>query len=373
VLTLARSLSHRELIARRLSGVRLLSPRATTAADVVRELGAVQAQDFHGAKWAIAQRGCGLTDASIDREFDKGALIRTHVLRPTWHFVAPEDARWMLALTGARIARTMGHYNDVFELDAKVFRRSNDAMAAALAGGKFLTRTELSAAIEGAGVPVTSTMKLTRLVMMAELDAVICSGPRRGKQLTYALFDERVPSTPPLERDEALLTLILRYFSTRGPATLHDFAWWSGLTVGDATRGVQMADKELTRASCDGVDHWFVDAPVRRAPVSAMLLPNYDEYFIGYKDRGAVGHRVGHSKAVIGGDGGVSHVAFLNGELVGRWKRVTQPGNVVVDLTLECRLTAAERARLLAAARRFAAFLGVPVTMTARQSNALRR
>jgi hypothetical protein len=360
--------SHRELVARRLAGVRLLSPGATTAAEVVRELGAVQAQDFHGAKWAIAQRGRGLTDPSIDREFDDGALIRTHVLRPTWHFVAPEDARWMLALTAPRIARTMGHYNDVFGLDADVFRRSNDAMAAALAGGKYLTRTELSAAIERAGIPVTSTQKLTRLVMKAELDAVICSGPRRGKQLTYALFDERVPSTSQLERDDALLTLIRRYFSTRGPATLHDFAWWSGLTVGDATKGVQIAGKELTRATCDGIDHWFVDAPVRRAPASAMLLPNYDEYFIGYKDRSAVGRRVGHSNAVIGGDGGVSHVAFLNGELVGRWKRVTQPKSVLVDLTLECRLTTAEHTRLDAAARRFATFLGVPVTVNARRA-----
>jgi hypothetical protein len=330
----------------------------------VRHLGAVQAQDFHGAKWAIAQRARGLTDARIDREFDAGDLIRTHVLRPTWHFVAPEDVRWMLALTGARIARTMGHYNDLFKLDAKVFRRSNDAMAAALAGGTYLTRAELSAAIERAGIPVTSSQKLTRLVMMAELDAVICSGPRRGKQLTYALFDERVPRAAPLDRDEALLMLIRRYFATRGPATLHDFAWWSGLTVADAKRGVEMAGTELTRATCEGVDHWFVDGTPSRARASAMLLPNYDEYFIGYKDRTSVGRRVGHSNAVIGGDGGVSHVLFVNGELVGRWRRAAQPNGVAVELTLECRLTTAERARLEAAARRFATFLDSPVTLT---------
>jgi hypothetical protein len=329
----------------------------------VRDLAAVQAQDFHSAKWAIAQRARGLSDAHIDQEFDNGDFIRTHVLRPTWHFVAPEDVRWMLALTGARIARTMGHYNHAFKLDAKVFRRSNDAMAAALAGGKYLTRADLATAIERAGVPVSSSQKLTRLVMNAELDAVICSGPRRGKQLTYALFDERVPAAPPLERDEALLALVRRYFSTRGPATLRDFAWWSGLTVGDATRGVQMAGKELTRAAHEGIDHWFVEGRARRAAASTMLLPNYDEYFIGYKDRGAVGRRVGHSNAVIGGDGGVSHVVFVNGELVGRWKRLTQPSGVVIELTLECRLTAAERARLGAAVRRFARFLGTPVTM----------
>jgi hypothetical protein len=291
-----------------------------------------------------------------------GDLIRTHVLRPTWHFVAPEDVRWMLALTGSRISRSMGHYNDVFRLDAKVFRRSNDAMAAALEGDKHLTRAELSAAIERAGVPVTSSQKLTRLVMNAELNAVICSGPRRGKQFTYALFDERVPKTKPLQRDEALLELIRRYFATRGPATMHDFAWWSGLTVGDARRGIEMAGKELTRAKCDSLDYWFVDAPGRRRAASVMLLPNYDEYFIGYRDRSAVGRRVGHSKAVIGGDGGVSHVVFVNGELVGRWKRLAEKTGVVVDLTLECQLTSVERTRLETEVRRFGTFLDAPVT-----------
>src|SRR5262249_27954340 len=202
------AITQREVIAGPLGGGLVSCPRATTASDVVRALGAVQAQDYHGAKWAIAQRSRGLTDAHVDREFDRGDVIRTHVLRPTWHFVAPEDVRWMLALTASRISRTMGHYNDAFKLDAKVFRRSNDAMAAALDGGKHLTRAELAEAIARAGVPVTSGQKLTRLVMNAELNAVICSGPRRGKQFTYALFDERVPTTPPLQRDEALLELI---------------------------------------------------------------------------------------------------------------------------------------------------------------------
>ncbi|MGH7619246.1 MAG: winged helix DNA-binding domain-containing protein [Gemmatimonadaceae bacterium] len=361
------TLSLRDVISRRLAGVLLTSPRATTAAEVVRALGAVQAQDYHGAKWAIAQRGRGLTDATVEREFDAGDLIRTHVLRPTWHFVAPEDARWMLALTGSRIARAMGHYNDVFNLDAKVFRRANDAMANALAGGKFLTRAELSAAIERGGVPVTSSQKLVRLVMRAELDAVICSGPRRGKQFTYALFDERVPPTPALERDEALLTLIRRYFSTRGPATLQDFAWWSGLTVADAKRGVEIAGPELTRRTFGDADHWFVDGPVRRAPRSAMLLPNYDEYFIGYRDRGAVGGRVGHSNAVIGGDGSVQHALFLGGELVGRWKRVSDKARLIVHVKIEAALTGREWADIAAATRRLAGFRGLPVTLRGRR------
>lgn len=355
------SLSLRDVIARRLAGVLLTSSNATTAAQVVRELGAVQAQDFTGAKWAIAQRARGLTDADVEREFAAGDLIRTHVLRPTWHFVAPKDVRWMLALTAPRIARTMGYYNDTFKLDAKVFRRSNDAMAKALAGGNYLTRAELSDAIEQGGVPVTSSDKLMRLVMRAELDAVICSGPRRGKQFTYALFDERVPAAPALTRDESLLELTRRYFATRGPATLHDFAWWSGLTVADAKRGVEMTGKELTSASHDGTDHWFIDRPVPRPPASAFLLPNYDEYFIGYKNRVAFARRLGSAAALIGGDARVTHVVFVNGELVGRWTRAARDDEPV-EVTLEAKLTPAERTRVAAATRTLRDFLAAPTT-----------
>jgi hypothetical protein len=133
--------------------------------------------------------------------------------------------------------------------------------------------------------------------------------------------------------------------------------------VGDAKRGVDMASKELERASYDGADYWFVDGAARRARASAMLLPNYDEYFIGYRDRSAVGNRVGHANAVIGGDGSVSHSVFVNGELVGRWKRLADRSGVVVHLSLDCRITPRERSSLEAAARKLAKFLGVPVTM----------
>jgi hypothetical protein len=257
----------------------------------------------------------------------------------------------------------MGHYNDLFKLDAKVFRRSNDAMAKALSGGRYLTRAELSDAIEQGGVPVTSSDKLTRLVMRAEVDAVICSGPRRGKQLTYALFDDRTPATPAISRDEALDRLARRYFATRGPATLHDFAWWSGLTVADGKRAVEMLGNELVSADYDGARHWFVDRPVARASASAWLLPNYDEYFISYKDRSAVARRIGHAGSVIGGDARITHVIFVNGELVGRWTRVVRKEETVVQLDIETTVTAAERTRIDTAARALHDFLDAPVTI----------
>jgi Winged helix DNA-binding domain len=358
-------MSPREFLSRRLAGVMLTGKPAERASDVVRTLGAVQAQDFAGAKWALAQRTRGLTDAEVEREFASGAFLRTHVLRPTWHFVRPEDIRWMLALTAPRVKAAMNFQRRWLELDDSVFRRSHAAIEKALAGGKHLTRAELASAIAASlarvGIKSVSGQRLGHLVMRAELDAIVCSGARRGKQQTYALLDERVPPAAPIDRDEALLRLTRLYFATRGPATVHDFAWWSGLTVGDARRGVQIAGRELERITVDDTEYWLTERSVPRGRSNAMLLPNYDEYFIGYKDRSAVAARLGNASAVIGGSALITHVLFMDGQLVGTWKRIPEKARVDIQIVLGCKLSAPERARLDAAMDRFAAFLESPV------------
>ena len=356
-------ISEPEVVPRRLAGQLLTTPRATNASDVVRALGAVQAQDYAGAKWALAQRTRGATDAGIEREFTEGAILRTHVLRPTWHFVVPRDIRWMLALTAPRVRAAMAYYDRQLELDAGVFRRSNTALTKALTGGKHLTRPELGTVLERAGVRITSGQRLGHLMLRAELDAVVCSGPRQGKQFTYALLEERVPPAAPLERDAALLKLTSRYFSTRGPATEQDFAWWSGLTMSDVKRGLQIAGRKLQRATIDGRDLWFAERTVPKASPRVYLLPNYDEYFIGYKNRSAIAQRLGTTKMATRGNAFMAHVVFVNGQLVGGWKRVFQKKAVVVELDLVARLTRAERARVAVAARRFGVFLDLPVTL----------
>jgi hypothetical protein len=356
-------ISSREVVPRRLAGQFLTTPRATKASGVVRALGAVQAQDYGGAKWALAERTRGATDTGIEREFSEGAILRTHVLRPTWHFVAPRDIRWMLALTAPRVRAAMAYYDRKLELDAKVFRRSNNALTKALTGGRHLTRPELGKVLERARIGITSGQRLGHLMLRAELDAVVCSGPRRGKQFTYALLEERVPPAARLERDEALLELTCRYFSTRGPATGQDFAWWSGLTMSDVKRGLEIAGRTLKHATIDGKDFWFAERAVPKASRSAHLLPNYDEYFIGYKDRSAIGRRLASAKAVTGGNALMAHVVFVDGQLVGGWKRTFQKQSVVVELDILTGLTKAEQARVAAAARRFGAFLDLPVTL----------
>src|SRR5262245_2414455 len=204
-------MSPAELLKRRLAGVMLTGTPPASAGEVVQTLGAVQAQDFAGAKWALAQRTRGLTDAEVESEFASGAFLRTHVLRPTWHFVRPEDIRWMLALTAPRVKAKMKQSGPSLAQLDKVFPRSNAAIEKALSGGKQLTRAELASALERSGVKVESTQRLGHMMMRAELDAIVCSGPRRGKQQTYALIDERVPPTSPIDRDEALLRLTHLY------------------------------------------------------------------------------------------------------------------------------------------------------------------
>jgi len=356
-------ISSREVVPRRLAGQFFTTPRATKASDVVRALGAVQAQDYAGAKWALAQRTRGATDAVVEREVSEGSILRTHVLRPTWHFVTPRDIRWMLALTAPRVRAAMAYYDRKLELDAGVFRRSNNALTKALTGGKHLTRAELGEVLGRAGVRKASGQRLGHLMSRAELDAVVCSGPRRGKQFTYALLEERVPPAPGLERDAALLLLTWRYFSTRGPATGQDFAWWSGLTMSDVKRGLQIAGRKLEHATIDGGHFWFVERSVPKVSHTAHLLPNYDEYFIGYKDRSAITRRLGSAKAVTGGNALIAHVVFVDGQLVGGWKRVFAKQAVVVELELVTRLTAAEWTRVAAAARKFGKFLDMPVTL----------
>jgi hypothetical protein len=356
-----------EVARQRLANQRLIGRPFANPTEAVAALGAVQAQDYLGAKWAIAQRTRGATDAVVEQAVNDGSIIRTHVLRPTWHFVIPADIRWMLALTAKRINRVMGYYNKVLGLDEDAFRRSGRALRGSLSGGKHMTRAELARVLEKAGVPVAGEQRLGRVLMRAEQDAIICSGARRGKQFTYALLEERVPAAHAIERDEALARLIRLYFATRGPATARDFAWWSGLTVADAKRGIELAGSDLASESLEREKYWFA-ASMRPAPTAssiAHLLPNYDEYFIGFRDRSAIGQRLQKVSVDAKISGLSAHIVTINGQVVGGWKRTLLGDAVEVELKLLVRLTSAERKAIHSAIDRYGAHLGLPVKLSA--------
>jgi Winged helix DNA-binding domain len=303
----------------------------------------------------------GVTDADVDRAFDDGRILRTHFLRPTWHFVAPADIRWMLALSGPRVNATNAHYYRKVGLDDRTLARCLTVVERALEGGKSLTRQDLRSVLEKASLR-SAGMRLAYVMMRAELDGVVCSGPRRGKQFTYALLDERVPRARSLDRDEALAALANRYFSSHGPATLRDYVWWSGLTTRDARAGIEIAKAGLVQENLNGLTYWHVPSKsvLRRTSPSVHLLPNYDEYLIAYKDRGVTAAALS-SPGVFDAYG---HPFIVEGRLLGTWRRAIGPKRASVTVSPFRALNRSERRDLDAEVARYGKFLSLPVTVS---------
>src|SRR5437763_1908385 len=272
-----------EILRLRLCNQHLASQRLSDPARLVAELGAVQAQDYPAAKWALGQRLRNATDEQVEAAFDQGHILRTHVLRPTWHFVAPADIRWLLALTAPRVKATVSTNSHTLGLTESDFARCEAVIAHTLEGGNCLTRAELGAALQQAGIAVRDGPSLGHLIFRAELDALVCSGPRRGSHPTYVLLDERVPRVPSLEGDDALAELIWRYFSSHGPALVQDCGWWSGLALADVRRGLEQNNWRLDHETIDGRTYWFRRASPPPMPAAAYLLPNFDEYTVAYR------------------------------------------------------------------------------------------
>ncbi len=339
----------------------LLRTTFTTPAEVVNWLGAVQAQDYPGAKWALAQRANGLTDAMIEQAFADGQILRTHVLRPTWHFVTPADIRWMLALTAPRINAGMASYYRQFDLDDALFARSHELLLKTLQGGRQLARPELVTALEAAGI-ATGDLRFSFIMTRAELDGLICSGGWQGHRQTYALLAERAPQAGLPDRETALAELARRYFTSHGPATMKDYTWWSGLTAADARAGLDMVKSQLHHQVIDGQTYWFADMPTPEtlAAPTVYLLPPYDEYTVAYKDRRAFLDPMNFERAK---NGIFSPVIVVNGRIVGLWKRTIKKAITVVEAELFAPLGDSTAHALAAAVERYGQFLGTDVSL----------
>jgi hypothetical protein len=342
----------------RLYNQRLVGQSLATPQAVVRWLGAVQAQDYTGAKWALAQRTGQVTSAGIDTLFNDGKILRTHVMRPTWHFVAPEDIRWLLMLTGPRVQAVNAYYYRKFELDGGMLQKSEALIVKALQGGKQLRRTEIGEILKAAGI-TASGLQLGYILMNAELNAVICSGALNGKQHTYALLDERVPKITSFSREQALAELTRRYFTNHGPAQLPDFVWWSGLTVADAKAGIAAAG--LERFEQYGKTYWSgKEAAPKNLAASVHLLPNYDEYLIAYKDRSAYATSFTITPPAAVFD---RHILIVNGKVAGAWRESVKGKTATITVKSLVALGKAEKAELAAAVERYGRFAKVPTEL----------
>lgn len=361
-------MTNRAIAHARLRNSRLVGPPLPAAADAVAWFGAVQSQDLPGALWAVAQRlPPGATLDSLCAELDDARFIRTHGPRPTWHFLAPADCRWILALVGPRVERQSATINRREGLDPETLDRGLEILRAALAGATPMTRPELGAALAAGGIDAEAGLPLGQVVMHAELRAVICSGPRRGKQITYQLVDDRVPPAPPCPRDEALRELAVRYCQSHGPALAHDMAWWSGLTVGDVRRGIELAGDALEGRRVDGKDYWaaagaFEPPPGDVSQPVVRLLSNYDEYLGSYVDYSPVFDpalpKARNVADVLG-----AHIVIRDGLVVGGWRRALDRDRATLTVTLLVPLTTAEMAAVEAEAEAYGWFVELPVDL----------
>jgi hypothetical protein len=353
-----------DIICQRLHNQLLSQTKFAQPEEIVEWLGAVQSQDYSGAKWALGQRLKGATDAVIEKAFNEGKILRTHVMRPTWHFVMPADILWMLELTAPRVRVAMAPMDRQLELDREIIRKSNNALRKALQGNQQRTRLELATVLEKAGVTVEG-LRLGHFLMHAELDGVICSGARKGKQFSYALIEERSPQSKTLGREEALVELTKRYFRSHGPATLKDYVWWSGLTTTDARQGIEAIRSGFEQETINDQTYWFLPPKSMNDNTSeaAYLLPNYDEYTVGYRDRSAIFDVSFISKLSAFRESLLTQTILIEGEIAGTWKRTQKKNEVIISLAPFTMLKRAQNQAVIRAAQEYGKFLGFPVTL----------
>jgi len=347
-----------EIIKLRLFNQQLAEKKITRPHELVSWMGAMQAQDYAMAKWAIGLRLPASDDTIVEDAFNKGKILRIHILRPTWHFVTPQDIGWMHDLTAPRILSSIQHAFRFLSLDKRTLNRCNDLLAKALEGGRQLTREEIRSMLQRAKIDTTG-LRFIHLLEHAELNRIICSGPRIENQFTYALFDERA-SAKTMGHDEALAELTKRFFTSRGPATIYDFAWWSGLSVSEAKKGIEMVKNKFKRESIDGKEYFF------RSPASfknemaqtALLLPNYDEYVISYKDRTEAIDKKYRAVILKERNAVFTNSILINGKIEGIWKRAITNNSFIVKTRFFSTLTRTRQQLLTKAITRYGKFLG---------------
>jgi hypothetical protein len=337
----------------RLASQQIAGTMFTSAKQIVAWMGAMQAQDYAAVKWAVGVRLPKSTEKNIDAAIDSGDILRTHVLRPTWHLVSADDIRWMLELTAPQIQAGMRSRHKELGLTASVLSKSRKILEKALRDGNHSTREELIPLLNKAGI-ATDENRASHLFAAAELDGLICSGKSKGGKQTFGLLDERVPQTGPIGRDDALASLAKRYFSSHGPATLDDFDWWSGLSMNDVKCALEMAKSDLMSAMVESKTYWFTEA--NKTKGSAFLLPAFDEFIISYTDRRATISSENRKRA-ISSNGMFHPTIVVNGETLGIWKRTIKNDKVTVVFEYFAKPTSASQKLIEAASTRYGEFL----------------
>jgi hypothetical protein len=356
-----------DIVRFRLHNQQIASCKCKSAAEVVFQLGAVQAQDYAGAKWSIGLRFPGTTDVDIEQAIAKKAIVRTWSMRGTLHFVAAQDVRWMLGLLTPRILAGHRGRQQQMGLDDAIFRRCEKIFTRALQGGGQLGRTEMMTLLKREKIS-TDGLRGYHILWRIAQEGTICFGHRKEKEHTFVLLDEWLPPGKMLEREEALTELAKRYFASHGPAMVRDFVWWSGLKVADVTAGIQGAGKHLRNELVDGREYWMAAKVSREVakkpldPLAVYLLPGFDEYLLGYNDRSLVLAPEHSSKVCTGSNGVFSPTVVIGGRVCGTWKRTIKKQSVVIEPAFFNKVNKAESIAFRAAREHYGRFIGAAVS-----------
>ena len=299
--------------------------------DLVSWMGAIQAQSYEMSKWAVGIRTKSARISDVEEALQKGEILRTHILRPTWHLVAAEDIRWMLALSSKRIKAAIESYGKYLDIPNNLYSKSFHLIEKILEGNKSMTKQEIGEEITRSGITI-DTIKMNHLIMQAEAEGIICSGIYQGSKNTYALLEERVAPAKKLEKEEALARLATKYFQSHSPASLQDFTWWSGLSITEARQAIKLIEPNLIAdrfASENVYIHESYDKNIK-TDNGLYLLPSYDEYLISYKDRTTVLDLQHHSKA-FSNNGIFQPVILHQGIIIGNWKKSIKKGGINIE------------------------------------------
>ncbi|MEV4881782.1 winged helix DNA-binding domain-containing protein [Chitinophaga ginsengisegetis] len=346
-----------DIAALRLQHQQLLKTAFKKPQDIVAFFGAMQAQEHANSKWGIGARLPGCTDADIEKAISNKSIIRTTAFRGTLHLIAPADVRWILQLIAPTIKARMGSMMRKLEMDNALLQKTNQYITKALQGGNHLTRKELTTLLQEKGIN-TDDHRMNHIIYHAAADGIICNGPLSGKQFTYTLLDEWLPGTATLNKQASLVTLAKRYFISHGPATLPDFAQWAGLPLTDARAGLEGAQSGLKPLEVNGTAYWMAAGKKQTTPDTALLLPAFDEYFIGYKDRSTL-IDMQFAKKVMTINGIFNPIMVQNGQIIGTWKRTFKKDSVTIVTDPFKPLKKTGLKAFEPAAQRYAGFLGL--------------
>jgi hypothetical protein len=343
----------------RLSNLQIAKHRFETPGELVAWLGAIQAQDFPGAKWSIGLRLPGATEPDIDRAIKDRTIVRTWLMRGTLHFVAAEDVHWMRAFLAAQLIAKSTTRQRNLELDAALFARCENLFSNSLRGGRQLSRDAMCALLEKAGISTTNQRGYHILWRMAQ-EGLLCFGIPAGKQPTFVLLDEWCPASKGRSREESLMELTKRYFTSHGPATLQDYVGWSGLKVSDARAGLEMLAPSLAQEVIANKTHWMPKSGSAfcKSSATAYLLPGFDEYILGYKDRSASLDPKYAQRLCPGSNGMFIPTIVMGGQVVGTWKRKLKKNTVAITPNPFAPFDKAQKTALDVAAERYGKFVG---------------